>query len=132
MSWPLTREQPLVRARRTAVAYRMALMQADKDRCAALDAQFTAWGEHWLVPRVLTHDPDEWVKPADAASIACVGVDSLRQSRRRGLIEGRWNGRYYEYRVGDLWKLGHGPRAQRAAVTDTLPDNGTTVPPARE
>jgi len=128
--WPFPGEGRLVRARRIAVAYRVALNAINPAECQRLDAQFTAWGETWCIPRVVTYDPDQWLPPKDAADVACISTDTLRQLRARGRIDGRLVDGHYEYQVRDLWKLSVAPRSREAGVTDTLPTSGTRVPEA--
>jgi hypothetical protein len=128
MTYPYRGDSPLVQARRLAHAYRGALLLADQPACQRLDKLAEAWGLTWAVPRAVAYDPDEWLPPADAASVACISTDTLRQLRKRGRITGRKSKNGWEYKVADLWKLAHQPRGRGPGVTDTLHTSGTTVP----
>lgn len=126
--WPYPGDSPLVRARRLVHAYRSIAEEADPEGCAEMDARAYAWGESWAVPTLLAVDPDEWLSPAEAANIACVGVETLRQMRRRGVLAGERDGRTYKYRAGDIYSLSTAIRGRNRAVTDTLNTDGTSVP----
>lgn len=120
--WPYPGDSPAARARRVAQAYRATLDVYAPRACADLDARMRNLGQQWVVPGVVTYDPDEWVDPAKAAELACVEVDAIRQMRRRGVIRGRQVGKRWEYRVGEIEKAFMRPRSRNATVTDTIPD----------
>lgn len=110
MTWPYPGDAPLTRARRAAHAYRALLADVDPHACAEMDARMLLWGEEWMVPRVVSNDPDEWVGVLDAAALAYVKPAQLRTWRRRGRIKGLRVGTEWRYRVGDVMALADKPR----------------------
>lgn len=89
--WPFPGDGPLVRARRVAQMYRAALGAANpamRDQC---DATAVGYGETWAVPRLVTYDDDDLLKPADAADYLCVSTNALSMLRTRGRIRGVWD-----------------------------------------
>ncbi len=113
-TWPYPGDGPIARARRVAHAYRAALLEADPNACDELDTRMRVFGQTWAVPRVITHEPDEWLPVADAADVAAVDVPTLRQWRRRGLLEGRRIDGVWHYRPDEIIALSADPRVRRA------------------
>jgi hypothetical protein len=72
--WPYPGDSPLVRARKIAQSYRAHLHAASPDVCAAVDDMARAFGETWIVPRVVTVDDDDELSPAEAADYLCIGT----------------------------------------------------------
>lgn len=87
--WPYPGDSPLARARRLAGAYRAALQTANPAACTDLDNLAQRWGETWLAPTPARHNLDDWLSPADAADLAAVTTNTLRQWRHRGRLTGR-------------------------------------------
>ena len=105
MTWPYPGDSPIARARRVAHAYRARLHTVAPDVCAQLDAAMSEWGQHWVVPRVVSYDPDTWLSPAQAADLGGVEVDTVRQWRLRGRLKGRYKQGKWQYRAGDIVAL---------------------------
>lgn len=84
--WPYPDDTPLQRARRIAVAYRQHLKTANPTVCAALDDMATGFGEGWVCEQTVTVAEDEMVTTAQAAELAGVDVETVRQWRKRGYI----------------------------------------------
>jgi hypothetical protein len=129
MPWPFPGDAPVVRARKVAWAYRQIAEVADPQATHALDRRMVGFGQHWVVPREVVYEDDEWITAAQAAELACVDPAHLRTLRRRGRLIGQIapNGRSYEYRAGDIYALLTVRRRARS-VSDTLTDDGTRVP----
>lgn len=128
MTWPYPGDSPNARIRRVAHAYRAALERYAPRACAEIDALMRRLGQQWVVPGVLTHEPEEWVTPAEAADILCCDVDAIRQMRRRGVLKGRQVGKRWQYQVRELEKAYARPRGRNGTVTDTMPGSGTRAP----
>lgn len=131
MTWPYPGDSPAARARRVAHAYRAALSVEAPAACEKLDKRMRDLGQMWVVPDLITVDEDQWLTPAQAADLACVDTNTIRQMRRRGIVQGRRNPRgTWEYRAGDIIASFARPRGRSASVTVTLHASGTTVPTA--
>jgi hypothetical protein len=105
MTWPYPGDSPLARARRLAQAYRAALQEADATGCDTLDVLARRWGETWAAPEPTAYDLDDWLTPAQAADLAYVRADTLRQWRRRGRLTGRHTSGGWLYRARDVIEL---------------------------
>jgi hypothetical protein len=129
MTWPYPGEAPLVRARRVAQAYRAALENANQEACDLIDARLMAWGETWVVPRLITWGPDDMITSAEAADVLCTSPGGVSTLRRRGRIDGiRQPDGSYRYRAADVARLSTGVRRRTRHTTDTLTDDGRTAP----
>lgn len=129
MTWPYPGDSPVARTRRVAIAYRAALEQTAPLSCAALDKLIGGeFGQTWVLPGFAGYEPDEWLSPADAAALACVEVDTIRQMRRRGVIHGRQYQGRWQYRAKEIVDAFAQPRSRNRAVTDTLPTSGSSAP----
>lgn len=84
--WPWPGDTPLQRARRIALAYRQHLRAANRGVADALDATARSYGETWVYEQTVTVDRDDMVTTAQAAELAGVGVETIRQWRKRGYI----------------------------------------------
>lgn len=84
--WPHSGDTPLQRARRIVGAYRARLKAIAPDACADVDATMRAFGETWMLEQLVTTDAKSMVTTADAAELAGVDVETIRQWRRRGYI----------------------------------------------
>lgn len=124
--WPFPGDSPIVRARRVALAYRTALEAADPGMCAQVDDAMAQWGQHWVMPRMVYHDDDEWLAVADAADFAMVETSTLRMWRKRGVLSGRNTNGKWTYRAGDLVDLTSEKR--RRGLRRKLADNDTDRP----
>jgi hypothetical protein len=112
-AWPYAGDSPVARARRVAQAYRARLEILDLDGCHDLDRLFADLGETWVAPRVLTVQPTDWLTAAEAADLAGVGVATLRQWRRRGLLSGERDARgSWRYWAGEVLDLVSSPRTR--------------------
>lgn len=119
MSWPYPGDAPIARARRVAHAYRAALYLANAQACAELDELMGQWEQGWVVPRVLTYQPDDWLTVADAADVAGVGKAMLRIWRRRGVLSGRQASDHrWTYRAGDVLALAAATRRRPSSTVE--------------
>jgi len=80
-TWPYPGDAPLLRARRVAHAYRQKLAEVDPDACDELDGMMRLWGQHWVVPRAITHAPNDLLTPSEAAELANTSVKSIEIGR---------------------------------------------------
>jgi hypothetical protein len=116
--WPWPADTPLDRARRVAGAYRDALLEADPAGCAALDERAVALGQGWVVPQPATVALDDLLTAEQAAVYAQVGVRTLDEWRRRGLVAVT-TADGVRYRPRDLHEFEANRRARRVAGTRT-------------
>ena len=100
--WPFDGESPVARARRITHMYRARLRALSVAACDDTDQAAIAFGETWVVPRLLTHNDDDFLPPADAADFLCIKVDSLGDLRRRGRLTGHMIDGVFHYLVKDL------------------------------
>jgi hypothetical protein len=84
--WPWPADTPTERARRIARSYRNALHDKDSARCEQLDIQAAELGQGWVVPRILTVEPDDLLTRWEAAEYCDVKVKTISEWRRRGLV----------------------------------------------
>ena len=110
-TWPYPGDSPTTRAKRVALAYREQLRQAAPGRCELLDHSMRDYGQHWVITRPVTVEPDAWVDAKHAAEIAAMSLSTLRGLRLAGRITGRCrSARRWEYRVADVMALSTMPR----------------------
>lgn len=118
--WPYPGDSPLVRARKIAQSYRAHLHAANPDICAAVDDMATAFGETWIVPRVVTATDDDELTAGEAADYLCISTAALRQLRGRLRRQGRQFGVKREgewrYTVRELRDLQASTRRRRPAL----------------
>lgn len=84
--WPHAGDTPLQKARRIVGAYRARLKAIAPEACADVDATMRAFGETWMLEHLVTTDAKSMVTTADAAELAGVDVETVRQWRRRGYV----------------------------------------------
>lgn len=84
--WPHPGDTLLQRARRLAIAYRQHLKTANPDLCAALDDAARSYGETWICDNLITTPDDQMLTTAEAAELAGVDIETVRQWRKRGYI----------------------------------------------
>lgn len=84
--WPYAGDTPLQRARRLAIAYRQHLRTTNPELCAALDEAARSYGEGWVCESLLTTPDDELLTTAQAAELAGVDIETVRQWRKRGYV----------------------------------------------
>jgi hypothetical protein len=114
MSWPHPGDSPVVIARRVAWAYRARLEKANPADCRDLDRIMSKLGQHWAVARPVTRRPDEWVPAREAAEIAAVSIDTIRNLRLAGRLTGRQvSERQWEYQVANVIALSAAPRTRK-------------------
>ena len=99
--WPWPADTPTDRARRVARSYRDALYGLDPQLCGRMDAQCAHLGQGWIVPSVLTVQPDDLLTRWQAADYCSVRVNTITKWKARGLaVTETPDGD--RYRVGDL------------------------------
>lgn len=112
--WPYPGDSPLARARKVAHMYRAALGAANaamRDQC---DRTAVGYGETWAIPRLITHNDDDLLNPADAADYLCTTLANIRRLRLAGRLVGHRTDDGWRYRVADLRILQEGrPRTRR-------------------
>lgn len=100
--WPTDTTQ-LDFARRLLQGYRAALLDVDAESCGKLDEFATAHGHHWVKPMLVTVGDDDLVDAAEAAAIAGVAVQTIRQWAYRKHIARHYAvGHPTRYRVGEV------------------------------
>lgn len=101
--WPWPADTSLDIARRLLQSYRGALMNIDPEACRLIDVHAATVGQGWVAPKVETVDLDDLVVAADAADIAGVTVQVIRQwAYRKYIPRHHANGQPTRYRVGDV------------------------------
>lgn len=106
MTWPYPGDSPVVRARRVAWMYRLALQHCDPDRCKELDERMRVLEQAWAIPRHTTLDLTDWVDAHEAADIAGISLSGIRKMRAAGYLKGRRQSeRKWEYQVAELLAL---------------------------
>lgn len=126
--WPYRGDSAIARARRVAHAYRAALVDNAPAAAEQLDARMRSFGQHWVVPVAFNLDPHQWISAAQAAELACVELDAIRQMRKRGVINGRRRDGRWEYTVREIENSFVRARGRNRDVTDTVPSSGSTMP----
>jgi hypothetical protein len=85
--------------------YRAALGAANPTMRDECDSTAQAFGETWVIPRVITTLDDDWLTPAEAADFLCVSTARIRGLRIAGRLKGRQVGGEWRYQVVDLRRL---------------------------
>ena len=125
--WPFPGDSAIARARKVALAYRAELMVANPGAAERIDRNVVRWGERWAVPGVIADD-DAYVTAIEAGDMLGVTAATISACRTEGRIEGVRVGRRYEYRIGDVYKLGVTLRTRRPRTSSvTVGGTGTTV-----
>lgn len=83
--WPHPGDSTLDRARRIAESYRTALLRADPNTCARLDANAIRVGQGWVVPQLATLDLDDLVDAYELAAYCYVEASTVDVWVGRGL-----------------------------------------------
>lgn len=110
--WPWPADTSLDIARRLLQSYRQALMSIDPESCRLIDVHAATVGQGWVAPKVETVDLDDLVVAADAAALAGVTVQVIRQWAYRGYIPRHHAaGHPTRHRVGDV--LDHVAKVRR-------------------
>ena len=100
--WPADTTQ-LDFARRLLQCYRTALMDIDPKSCSKLDEFATTHGHTWVSPAPIIAADDDLIDATEAAAIAGVAVQTIRQWAYRQHIQRHYaNGHPTRYRVGDI------------------------------
>lgn len=84
--WPNDGDTPLQRARRIALAYREHLKTTNPALCAAVDDMAAHFGEIWVIETLVTVDPEALLTTTEAADLAGVDAETIRQWRKRGYV----------------------------------------------
>ena len=84
--WPHPEDTALQRARRWTHAYRQHLLTANPDLCAALDEAARSYGDDWVCGDLLTVPDDHMLTTTEAAEYVGVGIETIRQWRKRGYV----------------------------------------------
>lgn len=128
--WPHPGDTPLQRARRLAIAYRQHLNTTNPDVCAALDDAARSYGENWVCDNLVTVPDDELLTTDQAAELAGVDPETVRQWRKRGYIsrngvreylqvEGLSEQRRPMFRASDIKTIAETTRQRRMTRTTT-------------
>jgi hypothetical protein len=120
---PFPGDSPVAIARRVANAYRSALRLNSRSYCDEIDQQMIGMGQRWVVPQLVTANNDDYVDAEQAADLAGVKMDTIRQWRARGRLHGELTANGWRYLVGDVRAVAEGvrtrrPRRPRNADTD--------------
>lgn len=105
VSWPFPGDNPLVRARKIAHMYRARLRALDVAACDEADATAAMFGEDWAVPRVVTVEDDDLLRPSDAADFLCTSTANIRRLRLAGRLKGIETNDGWRYQVAELRAL---------------------------
>lgn len=85
--WPNKGDSPLTIARTVARTYRTHFHTANPSGCALVDDAMRGFGQLWIVSTVITTDADSLVTTFEAAELAGVTVETVRQWRKRGYVD---------------------------------------------
>jgi hypothetical protein len=85
--WPAPGDTATVSARKVARIYRTHLHTTSRTACDEIDRAMVAIGQRWVVPKIVTYDTETLVTVIDAAVIAGVQEETVRQWRNRGYID---------------------------------------------
>ncbi len=77
--WPFPDDSPVQRARHIAIMYRTRLRAVDRAAADDCDATARQFGETWIAPEAVAYPDDKEVTTDEAASMANVTVDTIRQ-----------------------------------------------------
>ena len=101
-------------ARRLLQGYRTALLEADAETCKKLDDFATTHGHHWVKPMLVTVGDDDLVDAAEAAAIAGVAAQTIRQwAYRKHIQRHHAAGHPTRYRVGEVLAFADEARIRR-------------------
>jgi hypothetical protein len=96
--WLYPADTPVTIARKVAVSYRTHLRAANPTACGRVDDAMRGFGQLWIVSSVVTTDADSMVTTADAAELAGVTVETVRQWRKRGYLDHDGQRQYLQVR----------------------------------
>lgn len=126
--WPFPGDSTLDRARRVAESYRLALLRADPDECAHLDAQAINRGQGWIVPQRGGWESNDLLTADELADYCYVKPRTVDAWVSRGLkVTETVDGRRFRYE--DVLEFQATLRIRRAE-THREPGEGTTVVPS--
>lgn len=77
--WPNYLDGPTERSRAVARMYRAHLRAVRPDLCDQADATAAQFGEHWMLEREQTVDPDQEMTTAEAAALVNVPANTLHK-----------------------------------------------------
>lgn len=100
--WPFPEDSSIERARRVAIAYRIALLEAAPEQCAILDTQMRYFNQAWVLGQQDAWDDDDLISGRVAAELLSVTPGAVRQYRLRGLLLGYHTADGWQYRVADV------------------------------
>ncbi len=100
--WPFPEDTSLDRARKIAIAYRTALLDADPDECSMLDRRMRYFNQTWVLGYVDRWDDNDLITGREAAELLSVTPGAVRHYRLRGYLCGFRTTEGWYYRVGDV------------------------------
>lgn len=100
--WPFPEDSSTDRARKVAIAYRTAFLEALPDQCAVLDARMRYFNQTWVLGYTDQWDDNDLVTGKGAAELLSVSPAAVRHYRLRGYLCGYRTTEGWYYRVGDL------------------------------
>jgi hypothetical protein len=102
VDWPYPQDNSLERARKVAIAYRVALQEANPDMCAVLDTRMQHFEQTWVLGYQDLWEDNDLITGSEAARLLSVTPAAVRHYRLRGYLCGyRTTGGWY-YRVADV------------------------------
>jgi hypothetical protein len=127
--WPFPGDDPIVRARKCAWAYRAALADLKPEVAAELDDRLARlWGERWITGTP-AYSPDDWVNTGEAAQIVGISTGRINALRRSGRVHGFLeDGKRFKYKVSDLYDLSSTLRYRKDRTPVTVIANGASAP----
>lgn len=100
--WPFPEDSSIERARKVAIAYRTALLDALPDQCAILDERMRYFNQTWVLGHADLWDDNDLISGKEAAGLLSVTPGAVRHYRLRGYLCGYRTTEGWYYRVADV------------------------------